>query len=93
MRNPIARLTERVKLKNDLEAILRTPEGKRFFDTFLRHCHVSRPVFFKDPLEAAAAEGRRRLATSYLALLGEVNSDRILRIIEEETNRKENNNG
>lgn len=87
----IRKIRERINLRNDLKHIISTPEGKRFFDTFLRHCNVTNPVFYKDPNEATAAEARRRLAMSYLSLIADTNTDKLVSILEEEQNhnRKE----
>ena len=66
----LTRLREKAKLKEDLINILETPQGKRFFTVLLRECHVTKPVFHSDEAKLRECEGRRRLAMSFLTLLG-----------------------
>ena len=66
-----ARLRKRGELRDDLSKILETPEGQRFFKVFLRECHVTKPVFHSDENKLRECEGRRRLAMSFLTLLGQ----------------------
>ena len=67
----LTRLREKAKLKEDLINILETPQGKRFFTVLLRECHVTKPVFHSDEAKLRECEGRRRLAMSFLTLLGQ----------------------
>jgi len=89
MRNPLTRiqkLLEKRKLKHDLETILSTPEGARFFKVFLRHCGVTRTQFSADPYAIVAAEATRRLAMSYLQILGQDDPQHLINQIENEEN-------
>lgn len=86
--NPIThlqKLRRRQQFKEDLSLILDTPHGKRFFESFLRDCNVTRPKFFADPMQAQWHEGRRHLAMSYLSTLGQDDPQNLIDIIEQET--------
>jgi hypothetical protein len=92
MNNPITHLTalrRRQQFKEDLELILETPHGKRFFEAFLRDSNVTRPKFNKDPMETAFNEGKRHLAMSYLNLLGQDDHHNLIHILEQETKNHE----
>jgi hypothetical protein len=78
----LERLREKSKLKSDLETILATPEGQRFFKVLLRECHVTKPVFHSDTEKLRECEGRRRLAMSFLTLLGQDDPDKIINRME-----------
>tara|TARA_R100000278_G_scaffold72120_1_gene56693 strand:+ start:2501 stop:2773 length:273 start_codon:yes stop_codon:yes gene_type:complete len=80
----IKRLKQRAQLKEDLHTILQTPEGERFFRSFLRECHVTKPVFHSDDNKLRECEGRRRLAMSYLDLLSEDDPHKLIRKLEEQ---------
>jgi len=84
----LERLKEKSRLKSDLIRILETPEGQRFFRVLLRECHVTKPVFHSDTHKLRECEGRRRLAMSFLTLLGEEDPDALINKIELEN--KEN---
>ncbi len=79
-------LKSRVKLRDDLLSILKTEEGKRFFKVFLRECHVTKPVFHQDTNKLREAEGRRRLAMTFLTLMGEDDPQQLINRIELENN-------
>lgn len=82
----IDQLKERVKLKDDLSTILKTPEGQRFFKVLLRECHVTKPVFHSDTNKLREAEGRRRLAMSLLTLIAEDDPQKLINKLELEHN-------
>jgi len=82
----IERLREKKELREDLMAIMETPHGQRFFKTFLRHCNVTRTTFSNDPMKIVADEATRRLAMSYLTLLGQDDPQNLINLIEDETN-------
>lgn len=79
-----ARLRQRGELRDDLTKILETPEGQRFFKVFLKECHVTKPVFHSDVNKLRECEGRRRLAMSFLSLLGQDDPHQLINIIEQE---------
>ena len=81
----LEKLRGKRQFKEDLEAILETEAGKRFFRRFLRDCNVTRPRFSSEPLQTAFFEGPRHLAMSYLNLLGRDDPEAIIKIIEQET--------
>jgi len=78
----LSRLREKAKLKEDLTHILETPQGKRFFTVLLRECHVTKPVFHADEAKLRECEGRRRLAMSFLTLLGQDDPQELINKIE-----------
>jgi hypothetical protein len=78
-----ARLRKRGELRDDLNKILETPEGQRFFKVLLRECHVTKPVFHSDTTKLRECEGRRRLAMSFLSLLGQDDPHHMINIIEQ----------
>jgi hypothetical protein len=80
----LTRLREKAKLKEDLINILETPQGKRFFTVLLRECHVTKPVFHSDEAKLRECEGRRRLAMSFLTLLGQDDPQELINKIEME---------
>ncbi len=80
----LSRLREKAKLKEDLINILETPQGKRFFTVLLRECHVTKPVFHADEAKLRECEGRRRLAMSFLTLLGQDDPQELINNIEME---------
>lgn len=80
----LARLRQRGELRDDLNRILETPEGQRFFKVFLKECHVTKPVFHSDENKLRECEGRRRLAMSFLSLLGQDDPHKLINIIEQE---------
>lgn len=80
----LSRLREKAKLKEDLTHILETPQGKRFFKVLLRECHVTKPVFHADEAKLRECEGRRRLAMSFLTLLGQDDPQELINKIEME---------
>jgi|TARA_R100001198_G_scaffold96745_1_gene88216 hypothetical protein len=82
----VARLKERGELRDDLLKILDTPEGERFFRILLRECHVTKPVFHSDDAKLRECEGRRRLAMSFLSLLGQDDPQQIINRLGEEHN-------
>lgn len=82
--NPIQKLKARRELRDDLQAILETDSGKRFFKRFLRDCHVTRPKFSNDPNTLLLLEGPRRIAMSYLALVAGDDPQQLINIIEQE---------
>jgi hypothetical protein len=84
--NTISKLREKRKLREDLLAILETESGQRFFKILLRECHVTKPVFHSDVDKLRECEGRRRLAMSFLSLLGQDDPQYIINKIEEENN-------
>jgi hypothetical protein len=84
--NTINKLREKKKLKEDLLSILETLPGQRFFKVLLRECHVTKPVFHSDVDKLRECEGRRRLAMSFLSLLGQDDPQTIINKIEEENN-------
>ena len=80
------KLREKSQLRTDLLSILETDAGKRFFKILLRECHVTKPVFHSDVDKLRECEGRRRLAMSFLSLLGQDDPQYIINTIEEENN-------
>lgn len=82
MLSNLKRLKAKRQLRTDLEHILETPEGQRFFRVLLRECHVTKPVFHSDTNKLRECEGRRRLATSFLNLLAEDDPQHIINKIE-----------
>ncbi len=80
----LERLREKSKLKEDLINILETPHGQRFFRVLLRECHVTKPVFHSDNAKMRECEGRRRLAMSFLTLLGQDDPQELINKIEME---------
>jgi len=80
----LERLKARRQMRDDLQTILETPHGERFFKQFLKDCGVTRSRFSLDPYEITAAEATRRLAMSYLHLLGKEDPQHLINIIEEE---------
>lgn len=80
----LSRLREKAKLKEDLTNIIETPQGKRFFKVLLRECHVTKPVFHSDEAKLRECEGRRRLAMSFLTLLGQDDPQELINKIEME---------
>jgi hypothetical protein len=84
--NSIMKLREKSQLRTDLLSILETDAGKRFFKILLRECHVTKPVFHSDVDKLRECEGRRRLAMSFLSLLGQDDPQYIINKIEEENN-------
>jgi hypothetical protein len=84
--NTIMKLREKRKLRDDLLSILETEPGKRFFRILLRECHVTKPVFHSDVDKLRECEGRRRLAMSFLSLLGQDDPQFLINKIEEENN-------
>ena len=82
--NSFEKLRERAKLKEDLIHILETPHGQRFFKVLLRECHVTKPVFHSDDAKMRECEGRRRLAMSFLTLLGQDDPQELINKIEME---------
>lgn len=80
----LTKLREKAKLKEDLINILETPQGKRFFTVLLRECHVTKPVFHSDEAKLRECEGRRRLAMSFLTLLGQDDPQELINKIEME---------
>jgi hypothetical protein len=85
----LKRLRRKAQLKNDLEQILTTSAGVRFFDVLLRECHVTKPVFHSDEAKLRESEGRRRLAMSFLNLLAEDDPQRLINKIEQENQNNE----
>lgn len=82
--NSLEKLREKAKLKEDLINILETPSGQRFFKVLLRECHVTKPVFHSDEAKLRECEGRRRLAMSFLTLLGQDDPQELINKIEME---------
>jgi len=82
--NSLEKLREKAKLKEDLINILETPHGQRFFKVLLRECHVTKPVFHSDDAKMRECEGRRRLAMSFLTLLGQDDPQELINKIEME---------
>jgi hypothetical protein len=82
--NAISKLREKKKLRDDLLSILETEPGQRFFKILLRECHVTKPVFHSDVDKLRECEGRRRLAMSFLSLLGQDDPQYLINKIEEE---------
>lgn len=82
--NSLEKLREKAKLKEDLIHILETPHGQRFFKVLLRECHVTKPVFHSDDAKMRECEGRRRLAMSFLTLLGQDDPQELINKIEME---------
>ena len=84
--NAIKKLRDKKKLRDDLLSILETEPGQRFFKVLLRECHVTKPVFHSDVDKLRECEGRRRLAMSFLSLLGQDDPQYLISKIEEENN-------
>tara|TARA_B110000483_G_C17684099_1_gene346775 strand:- start:195 stop:461 length:267 start_codon:yes stop_codon:yes gene_type:complete len=80
----LSRLRGKAQLKEDLINILETPQGTRFFAVLLRECHVTKPVFHSDEAKLRECEGRRRLAMSFLTLLGQDDPQELINKIEME---------
>jgi hypothetical protein len=78
----VGRLREKSQLRNDLINILETPEGNRFFKVLLRECHVTKPVFHAEESKLRECEGRRRLAMSFLTLIGQDDPQQLINKLE-----------
>lgn len=78
----VQRLREKSQLRNDLINILETPEGARFFKVLLRECHVTKPVFHAEESKLRECEGRRRLAMSFLTLIGQDDPQQLINKLE-----------
>ncbi len=78
----VGRLREKSQLRDDLINILETPAGHRFFKVLLRECHVTKPVFHADDAKLRECEGRRRLAMSFLTLLGQDDPQQLINKLE-----------
>lgn len=78
----VARLREKSQLREDLINILETPAGDRFFKVLLRECHVTKPVFHTDDAKLRECEGRRRLAMSFLTLIGQDDPQQLINKLE-----------
>ena len=78
----IEKLRQKARLKDDLVTILETPAGKRFFEVLLKECHVTKPVFHSDTNKLRECEGRRRLAMSFLSLLGQDDPQQLINKLE-----------
>jgi hypothetical protein len=92
MSNPLTHLVNlrrKQQFREDLQLILESDHGKRFFTAFLRDCNVTKPRFHKDPMEMAAVEGKRHLAMSYLYLLSQDDPQNLINILEQETKNHE----
>lgn len=85
----LERLREKAQLREDLINILETPHGERFFKVLLRECHVTKPVFHTEEAKLRECEGRRRLAMSFLTLLGQDSPQEIINRIELEEKNNE----
>ena len=82
--NTIKKPRDKRKLRDDPLSILETEPGQRFFKVLLRECHVTKPVFHSDVDKLRECEGRRRLAMSFLSLLGQDDPQFLINKIEEE---------
>jgi len=80
----VQRLRQKSRLREDLNLILQTKEGQRFFKVLLRECHVTKPVFHSDTNKLRGSEGRRRLAMSFLSLLSADDPQKLINIMEVE---------
>ncbi len=78
----IKKLHKKKQLRDDLLSILETPEGKRFFTVLLKECHVTKPVFHTEEAKLRECEGRRRLAMSFLSVLGQDDPQSLINQIE-----------
>jgi len=82
--NSLDKLRKKAQLKEDLINILETPHGQRFFKVLLRECHVTKPVFHAEESKLRECEGRRRLAMSFLTLLGQDDPQELINRLEME---------
>jgi|TARA_B110000977_G_C11073831_1_gene490447 hypothetical protein len=82
--NSLDKLRKKAQLKEDLIHILETPQGQRFFKVLLRECHVTKPVFHTEESKLRECEGRRRLAMSFLTLLGQDDPQELINRLEME---------
>tara|TARA_B100001093_G_scaffold520277_1_gene614174 strand:- start:13855 stop:14121 length:267 start_codon:yes stop_codon:yes gene_type:complete len=80
----VLKLREKAQLRDDLLSLLKTDPGKRFFKILLKECHVTKPVFHSDVDKLRECEGRRRLAMSFLSLMGQDDPQILINKIEEE---------
>ena len=80
----LRKLRERKEFRDVLQRIYDTPDGKLFFSYFLRHCHITRSQFENDPYRIVEQESLRRLAMSYLHILGRSDSDLLLEELQAE---------
>lgn len=85
----IGKLRRRLLFRNALSRLIKTEDGKVFFETFLEHCHVTKTQFSSDPMKVVEQESLRRLAMSYLSLLGRDNTETILAQFETENRQKQ----
>lgn len=92
MTNQITLLKRKLRLGRALRSVYATPEGKVFFDEFLRHAGVTSPKFTKDPYEAQWNEGRRHLAMSYLSLLAQDDTESLIRKLEQSKQESDTDN-
>lgn len=89
----LSRLFERRRFRRDLLDLMEDERFQRFFRTFLRHSGVTRSRFSNDPYEITASEATRRLAMSYLHLMGKDDPQDLIKLIEEQEHQnKENQN-
>jgi hypothetical protein len=80
----ISKLRERRELRQALQSIYATEEGKVFFRYFLKHCNITNPVIERDPYKIVANEAVRRLGMSYLSLMGRDDPDHLLETLQAE---------
>lgn len=77
------------EFQSSLKRLVETPDGKVFFEQFLRDCGVTRPKIARDPQEIAWNESKRHLAVSYLNILARNDMDHLVLRMEEELQRSE----
>lgn len=89
--NWLRKWKERREFRRVLKNIYETEDGKKFFSYFLRHCHVTKSRFQSDPHKIVEQESLRRLAMSYLHVLGMDTPDALIAEIEAELRQKQQN--
>lgn len=87
----IRQLRRRAAFRDALKAVYATADGKLVLDQLFRDCNVTGPVASNDPLITAANEGRRQLAMSYLAIMGQDDIEHLLARLESERADKNQN--
>ena len=86
--SPLKRHREKRAFGEALKTIYETEAGKVFFQTFFRHCGVTRPKFATEAMDINWNESRRHLAMSYLRILSEDDVESYLKHMEAEQNIK-----
>lgn len=85
--------TERARQErelNDLRAVLRMPEGRRFIWRLLDEANVFASAFSENPAVMAFLEGRRDFGTRLIALVNDANDNALIELMLEAQKAKRN---